>query len=160
MPPGSRVVAEEVGVAVDQLDPEAFPSTLPNADGVQLATLDTLQHGLAGDAQGASHLLHGDIAFAWRVDEAGAQVVGNPDAPRCARRELLAGDDAVIEPSMDSRGGGVEDGCGLADVDQFAIDGRRRQFDARDIAPVMQTADMVGGETVAAGRGAFLTASG
>src|SRR5260370_24359091 len=44
LPPGSRVVAEKVGVVLDQLDPQAFTPTLPDADGLHLAALDPLQH--------------------------------------------------------------------------------------------------------------------
>ena len=52
-------------------------------DRLQLAAFDTLPHGLTRDAETPGGLLNGDEAFARLVDEAGAQLVGDANAPGC-----------------------------------------------------------------------------
>src|SRR6266852_3369654 len=61
----------------------------------QLTALDTLQHRLARDAQGFHRRPHGEPS-AWRLlQEAGPQLVGEPDLPRSAGCELLAANEAI-----------------------------------------------------------------
>src|SRR5262249_38689711 len=69
-------------------------------DGFQLAALDLLQHGLAGDAEGSAGVVKGEPALGSVVDEYAAEFVGEPDSPRRAGGDLFAGDEAVVEPAQ------------------------------------------------------------
>ncbi len=85
-------------------------------NGVKLASLHTLQDGLAADAEGERGFEHCDVARRGFVDKTRAQVIGDADSPGCPRGKLLAGDEAVVEPAMDR---------GRCDAEKFggAIDG-------------------------------------
>ena len=72
-------------------------------DGFEFAALDTLQHGLARDAERAHRLAHRQEACAGFAMKARLEFVGESDAPGCAGRVLLAGDDAVVEEPVDGR---------------------------------------------------------
>jgi hypothetical protein len=65
-------------------------------DGGEFAALDTLQHGLARDAERAHRLAHRQEVLAGITLEAILEVVGEADTPRGARCQLLAGNNAVI----------------------------------------------------------------
>src|SRR5215212_7196544 len=86
-------------------DSQALSAALADVDGVQLAALDTLQHGLAGDAEGAHSADDRDVAAGSLVDEQRAELVVDADAPGSAGGVLLAGDEAVVEPPV--QGGGA-----------------------------------------------------
>jgi hypothetical protein len=73
-------------------------------DGLKLATLDTLQHRLARDAESADRLTHRQESFASFTVKAGLELGGEPDAPGRTGRDLLASDDAVIDETMNGRG--------------------------------------------------------
>src|SRR6266851_3718974 len=47
--------------------------------------------------------------------ESGDEVIGQANAPGCAGRQLLARNDAVVEPAVQSRRGDAEHDRGLAD---------------------------------------------
>ena len=81
-----------------------FPASGADVHGVEFAALDTLHQGLPGDAVGEGCLEHGQPAVGGVLDEQGADLVGEPDAPGRARGELLAGDEPVAEPTV--QGGG------------------------------------------------------
>lgn len=63
------------------------------------ARLTKSQHGLTRDPDSFG-------GFAWHrnwvgvVDEQPAELVGDADAPWCARSEFFAGDEPIVEPSM------------------------------------------------------------
>src|SRR5207245_11741512 len=90
----------ELGTLSDDLDSQAFSSPAADADGFELAALYTLQHRLAGDAEPQPRLQHRQIVWRGVFDEARAQFVGDPNAPRGAWGELLADDDAGGEPTV------------------------------------------------------------
>jgi hypothetical protein len=69
-------------------------------DGLKLAALDTLQHVLTRDAKSADCLAHWQESFAGVTVESRLEFVGEPDAPGCSGRDLLASDDAVIDEKM------------------------------------------------------------
>jgi hypothetical protein len=52
-----------------ELDTQAFSAAGAGEDGAELAALDTLQHGLAGDAERAAGVLQGEPALGGVVDE-------------------------------------------------------------------------------------------
>ena len=69
-----------------------------DVDGAQLAALDTLQDGLPGDAQRLHCRPHRQPAKRRVLGEAGAELVGEADLPGRAWRELLASEEAVLQP--------------------------------------------------------------
>src|SRR5260370_19700191 len=83
----------------DELDSQAFSSAAEDVDGFELAALYTLQHRLRGDAEPQPRFDHRQIVWRGVFDEARPQVVGDPNAPRGAWRELLADDDAGGRPA-------------------------------------------------------------
>jgi hypothetical protein len=64
-----------------QLDTQAFPASGTDVGGAELAALDTLQHGLAGHAEGRSGDLHGYPAGWCVVGDERAGGAGEPDPP-------------------------------------------------------------------------------
>jgi hypothetical protein len=98
---------------------QAFSSSGADVDGLELAALDTLQDGLAGDAEGEGGFEHREPAFGGVVDEQGAQFVGHADAPGGAGGVLLAGDETVADPAVQGRGGDAEVFGGVGDGEQF-----------------------------------------
>lgn len=126
-------------------------------DGLELATLDTLQHGLARNAEQAHCLVHGEVARRLLIDKASAQILGQANAPRSCRGQLLTGDKAVIEPAVDGRGSDSEYRCRLFDRQQLALRAGRGRLEAWDLPMPPQIADMVGGETMTVSGLAILT---
>src|SRR5712671_4506295 len=92
-----------------RFDPQAFLLSSHDMDGLELAALDTLQHGLARNVEKAHCLVHGEVALRLLIDKTSAQILGQANAPRRCRGQLLTADEAIIEPTMDSRGGGSKD---------------------------------------------------
>src|SRR5689334_25361655 len=117
-------------------------------DDFELTELDTLQHGLTRDAEKAHCLVHGEEALRLLIDKASAQILGQANAPRSCRGQLLTADEAVIEPAMDGRGGDSEYCCRLFDRQQLALRDDRGRLEARDVPLPPQTAHMVGGKAV------------
>ena len=100
---------------------EAFSASVADVDGVELAALDTLQHGLAGDAEGPHRVDDRDVAGGRVFDEQGAELVVDADPPGGAGRVLFAGDEAVLQPAVQGGGGDAELVGGLGDREQFAV---------------------------------------
>ena len=90
-------------------------------DGIEFAVVDTLQHRLARDAEQLSGFLHGHVPCRGLLDKAIAQLLGDTDLPGRARRDLLAGNEAIVEPSVQGRWGDVEDLGRLFDAHQLAL---------------------------------------
>jgi hypothetical protein len=91
----------------------------------------------------------------WRrlFDEAPAQLVGHPDAPRRAWGELFADDDPGDQPAMQRGRCHAEDLGRLRDGDELAIGALGWWFTARDAAIAAQVTHVSRAEAVAA-RGA------
>jgi hypothetical protein len=92
--------------------------------GVEVATLDTLQHRLAGYPEGERGFEHWQIAVGSVFDEAGTQFVGEPDAPWRAGGGLLGGDEPVGDPPVHGRGDDAEFAGGLSYGDRCVVAGR------------------------------------
>ena len=107
---------------------------------------------MTGDAESTGGLLHGDESLARRGGEACLQLVGQSGPPRRSRGHLLAGDQAFIQPTMQSRGRNVQLGRRQCDRHDFADAGIRLGFKAGDTPVGPETADPVGFEPKAARR--------
>src|SRR5437773_7877896 len=96
---------------------------------------------------------HRYVSLRSLFDEARTQVVGDADAPRGSRRELVCSDEAVIDPAMDCRRSNIEDLGGLLHADQLSLRQRRGRLEARDAPVSPQAADSIGSEAHAGGGG-------
>ena len=96
--------AEEIGVSGRYFDSQAFSPSAANVQGLKLSALYTLQDRLARDAKQVSGFEHRDVTFGQVLHEARTQFIVESDAPRRTRRDLLSGDEAIIEPAMQGRG--------------------------------------------------------
>src|SRR5580693_4527537 len=90
---------KEVGLSAYHFDAQAFLFAAHDMDGGEFAALDTLQHGLARDAERAHCLAHRQEVLAGITVEAILEVFGKADTPRSAGCQLLAG----IMPSLSKR---------------------------------------------------------
>jgi hypothetical protein len=104
MPPDSKDRIEEVGLLSYHFDTQAFLFAAHNMVGGEFAALDTLQYGLARDAERAHCLAHRQEVLAGITVEAILELFGEADTPRGAGCRLLAGNNAVIGQAMDGRG--------------------------------------------------------
>jgi hypothetical protein len=86
---------KQSSLAVSGLDTEAFAASAGEVDGVELAALDLVQHGLAGDAEAGGGLAEGQPAVGCLGPDAVAELLVDADLPGCSGGELLAGDEAV-----------------------------------------------------------------
>ena len=109
LPPNSWRIVEKLWVVGYDFDSQAFSSPAADVNGLELAALYTLQHRLPGDAEPQPRFEHRHIVWRGVFDEACPQVVGDPNAPRGAWRELLADDDAGGEGSGRPSGGQAGD---------------------------------------------------
>ena len=71
---------------------------------LELATLDTLQHSLAGDPEYTHCFAHRQEVVACFAVEASDEGIGQSNAPWCARCGLLTGNDPIIEQAVKCRG--------------------------------------------------------
>ncbi len=144
-------VVEEARVGGVYPDPQAFSASGADVDGFEFAALDTLQHGLAGHAEGVGGLEHGQPAGRGVVDEAVAQLVGEADAPRGAGGELFAGDEAVVDPAVHGGRGDAEDLGRFGHGDELAVGLLGGRLVAGDAPVVAEALDDGGGEALAGG---------
>src|SRR6266702_4439351 len=105
------------------LDTQAFPAPGAGEDGAELAALDLLQYGLAGDAERAAGVVQGEPAVGGVVGEHAAQLAGEAHAPGRAGGDLLAGDEAVVEPAQQGGWRDLELVGRFGHVEQFSLGG-------------------------------------
>src|SRR6266849_1560032 len=104
----------------------------------QLTALDTLQHRLARDAQSFHRRPHGEPS-AWRLlQEAGPQLVGEPDLPRSAGCELLAADEAILKPAVQRGRRHAQPVSGFGHRYHFAIRWLVRRLITRNVPVLTQ----------------------
>src|SRR5499433_1041468 len=122
-------------------------------DRSEFAALDTLQYGLARDAERAHRLAHRQEVFTGITIEAILEVFGVANTPRGAGCQLLAGNNAVIEQAMD-RGwrDAKHDGRPL-DRHWFALRHIGQWLETRNAPVAAQVADAAGGEAMTVCRG-------
>src|ERR1700687_3660953 len=147
---------EEFGLPGYPLAPDSLFPAIRDVHDFELAALATLQHGLARDTERAGCLVHGHEAVPSSLAESGDEVIGQANAPGCGGRQLLARNDAVVEPAVQSRRGDAEHDRGLLDRRQFALGGGRPGLEARDVPVATQIADTARLEAMAVYRGAPL----
>src|SRR6516225_10995838 len=112
---------KQSSLAASDLDTQAFAASLGEVDGVELAALDLVQHGLAGDAEVAGGLAEGQPAVGCLWPDAVAELLVDADLPGCSGGELLAGDEAVAQPPVDGGAGEAELASGFGDADHGCI---------------------------------------
>ena len=100
---------------------QAFSASVADVEGLQFAALDTLQHGLAGDAEDAHRVDDRHVAGRGVLDEQRAELVVDADPPRGAGGVLFAADESGLEPAEDGGGGDAELVGGFADGEQLAV---------------------------------------
>src|SRR5205807_8424464 len=81
LPPGLWSDVKQCGVCRYRLDRQAFLLSPHDVDGIELAALDTLQYGLAGDPEKAHCLVHREVTLRRFIDKAGAQILRQANAP-------------------------------------------------------------------------------
>ena len=114
----------------------------------EFAALDTLQHGLARDAERAHCLAHRQEVLPGVTVEAILEVLGEADTPRGARCQLLAGNNAVIEQAMDGRWCDAKHSGGLLDRQWFALRRTGHRLEAGNTPVAAQVADAAGSEAM------------
>src|SRR5262249_27018910 len=87
--------------------------------------------------------------------EARLEFIGQTNTPGSAWRELFAGDNAVVEQTMDRRGSDTKRGGGLLDGQKIA-GGLRFFLEARDLPVPAEITDAIAVEAVAVNRRAAL----
>jgi hypothetical protein len=112
---------KESSLAVSGLDTEPFAASAGEVDGVELAALDLVQHGLAGDAEAGGGLVERQPAVGGLGPDPVAELLVDADLPGCSGGELLAGDEAVAQPPVDGGGGDAELASGFGDADHGRI---------------------------------------
>ncbi len=147
---------EEAGFGLWEQYSQAFSASVADVEGLQLSALDTLQHGLAADAEDP-HRVDDRNIVGWRfLDEQRAELVVDTDPPGRAGGVLLAADEAGLEPAEDRGGGDAEFVGGFADGEQFSVGRFGRRLVCGDLAVAAQAADDDCGEPLAAGGAAAL----
>src|SRR5215472_10752041 len=90
-------------------------------DGADFAALDTLQHGLPGDAEGGGGDLDGDPAGGRVVGDEVPDGFGEADAPGGAGCDLLSGHEPVVQPPVEGGGGDAELGGCLVHAHRLTV---------------------------------------
>src|ERR1039457_2466469 len=137
---------KEIWKSCRYLDSQAFSSPAADVDGMQLATLYTLQDRLARDIEQMSGLEHRHITIRDVIHKERPQFVSQTDAPRRAWGNLLSCDEAIIEPAMQGRGRKCECVRGALDSHAFSVLSLLGGFEAGDFPVRAQTAHAICGE--------------
>src|SRR5207245_280735 len=133
---------------VFDLDTQAFAAPGCDVGGGELAALDLVQHGLAGDAEDPGGLVQWQPAVGDVGSDPAAQGLGDADLPGSAGGELLAGEEAVPQPPVDGGLVHAEDLRGLGNgghdvIVPAAADICGRVGAVRDAVAAAQAADPV-----------------
>ena len=146
------------------LDTQAFAASAVDMDGLQLAALDLVQHGLAGDAEGFGGLVESEPAIRCLGLDSVAEGLVDADAPGCAWCDLFCRDKAVTDPSVEGFLADGEDPLSFGDGDHDGIIvvgsdiGLGRRLLDRDAVVGAQDRHPGSGERQAGGGAAFLLA--
>src|SRR5215831_4975894 len=147
---------KEVGLSAYHFDAQPFLFAADDMDGGEFAALDTLQYGLARDAERPYRLAHRQEILTGITVEAILEVFGEANTPRGAGCQLIAGDNTVIEQAMDSGWCDAKHDGGLLDRHKFALGRVGGRLVAWNTPVAAQIADAAGSEPMAVGCGAPL----
>ena len=103
------------------LDTEPFAASAVDVDGLQFAALDLVQHGLSGNSKRRGRLVETEPAVGYLGSDPLTQGLVDADTPRCARGDLLGGDESVADPAVQGGPGDAEDLFGGSDGDHDDI---------------------------------------
>src|SRR5262249_48147860 len=95
------VIVEEAGQRIGNLDSQAFPSPAAHVNGGKFSALYTLQDRLARNAENSGCIDHGNVSLRRLIDKKRTQLICHANAPWSAGSELLAGDEAIVQPAVD-----------------------------------------------------------
>src|SRR5271157_5742166 len=118
----------------------------------KLASLYTLQHCLARDAEEPHGVDHRDMAVRRGLDKARPDLIADADSPRGPRGDLLPGDEAVGEPAVESGGNHAEDLRRLRHGHELALPIVRFWLEPGYLPVPPKIAHLALGEPVACGR--------
>lgn len=124
---------------------------------MELTGLDTVQNGLACDAEAFGGLDHRNVAWNFRIDKFGFELVGHANTPGSARGDLLPWDETVGEPAMDGGGIDVQDFRGFVNGDDLSRRRRGEGLGARDFPMLTKAGDLDNREPFVMGGEAALT---
>jgi hypothetical protein len=137
--------------AIDDFDSQAFTSALSHKNGLQFATLYTLQHRLSRNAELHCCFQHRQILRRRLRHNARPQVIVHSNLPGCPRSNLFAGDETIRQPAVNTGSVHAKDLRCLADADQFSVARFGWCLVSRDVPVTTQTANLVGGEALTRG---------
>src|SRR3954470_23445184 len=103
------------------LDTESFAASAVDVDGLQLAALDLVQHGLSGQPKCRRGLVETEPALGHLGSDPISQGLVDADAPGCAGGDLLGGEESVADPAVQGGPGDAEDLFGGGDGDHDDI---------------------------------------
>src|ERR1700680_373345 len=142
---------------VNYLDSQAFSPTLAHQDGLELAALYTLQHGLPRNPEFDGSFQHRQIIGRGLLHNPCPQLRRDTNLPRRAGRDLLAGDEAVGQPTVNRGSVQAQDLGRLSDRRYLSLRWLSRRSKAGDVAIAAQTTDLIGREALTGGSFASLT---
>jgi hypothetical protein len=100
---------EEAGGRIDHSDSQTFALSLSYTNSLQFTTLYTLPHGLPRHAESTHGLRYRHVVRRCSVHQQLAYVFRDPNTPRCAWRQLFAGNESRVQPAMECRSCYAED---------------------------------------------------
>src|SRR6202790_3559978 len=125
---------------------DAFCTATVDMNCLQLAALYTLQDGLARDAEQIHGLEHFHVPVGRIFNKHRTQFLRHTDAPRSAWRDLLARNEAIVEPTMQGRGCEAERLRGTLHRHALSLTGFFGGFKTRYFPACTQTGDATDGE--------------
>jgi len=129
---------------------------LPDEHCFELAALDTLQYRLPRNAEFQRSLQHRQIIRRLLLHDACPQLIGDSNLPRRPWSDLLAGDETICQPAMNTACVHAENLRGFPNRNQLPAGRFGRRLESRNIAIAPQAADLVSSETFASRRFASL----
>src|ERR1039458_3893362 len=116
----------------------------------EFSALYTLPHSLSREAESPHGVHDGHVVWGCGVHEGMAQFFRNPNPPWCAWRQLLASNQASIDPAMKCGRGHAEDLGRLHDRNRLLlVGGFARRLKARDLMIAAEAANLLRCETLA-----------
>src|SRR3954453_915080 len=137
---------KKLWLLIDHFDSQALMPSLPHEHRLQLAALYTLQHSLTRNTQFCCGYDHGYVLRRRLRHDARPQFIVDANLPRGARCDLLAGDETVGQPAVNTACVHAQKLRCFTNRNQLSAGWLSRRLEARNFAIPSQTADLIGGE--------------